>query len=267
MENSNTDPEIQHDYLSWQKSNRRGKIMGGIVIVAFGVLFLLREASVQIPDWLFSWQMILIAVGSIAIVKNKFRHLFGYVLVVLGVLFLFKEWYPHMVNLKFIWPVFIILFGLMVIFKPHRPHKRKFGRKEWEKHHKHRHHFMNFENLEDISKDDFIDSVSFFSGISKNVVSKNFRGADIVTIFGGSELNLLQADFEEKSVVDVTCFFGGMTLTIPSNWQVKSELTSLFGGIEDKTVKNQPTNTEIGDKILILRGTCFFGGIEINNFR
>lgn len=263
MENSHTDPEIEHNYISWQKGHRRGKIMGGIVVVTFGFLFLLREANVYIADWIFSWQMILIAVGAISIVRHKFRKLFGYVLVIVGTLFLFKEWYPQMVNLKFIWPVLIMLFGLMIIFKPHKPDRFK-RRKEWEKWNKHRHHFREFENLEGISKDDFIDSVSFFSGIKKNVVSKNFRGADIVTICGGSELNLLQADFAEKSVVDVTCFLGGMTLTIPSNWQVKSELTCVFGGIEDKTVKN--TSMEVGDKILILRGTCFLGGIEINNF-
>ncbi len=272
MENKdiNTDPEVQHDYLSWQKGNRRGKIMGGIVVVAFGVLFLLREANVQIADWIFSWQMILIAVGAITLVRHKFRKLFGYVLITVGTLFLFKEWYPNMVNLKFIWPILIILFGLVIIFKPHKP--ERFRKKDWErwrKHrqHHHRHHFGAFEDLEAISKDDFIDSVSFFSGIKKNVVSKQFRGADVVTICGGSELNLLQADFEDKSVVDITCFFGGMTLTIPSNWQVKSELTSIFGGIEDKTVKN-PANPdpEIGDKVLILKGTCFFGGIEINNY-
>lgn len=265
MEKMNLDPEDQHSYLSWQKGQRRAKVMGGIVLVAFGVLFLLREANVYVADWILSWKMVLIAIGIITLVRHKFRKMFGYVLIILGTLFLLRDWYPHLINLKFIWPLLIIFFGLVIIFKPHKPHR--FKKRDFEKCRKHRFHFGDLENLEGISKDDFIDSVSFFSGIKKNVVSKQFRGGDIVTIFGGSELNLLQADFEEKAIVDITCLFGGMTLTIPPSWQVKSELTSVFGGIEDKTVRNATPDAETGDKVLVLRGTCFFGGIEINNYR
>lgn len=282
MENSNVDPEDEYNHLSWQKSHRRGKIMGGLVVVTLGVLFLLREANVPIAGWILSWQMVLIAIGSIMLVKDKFKRLPGYVLILLGSLFLLRSWYPHLINFQFIWPVAIILVGLMIIFKPHKPKMRRKHWGKWNKHRqrfmdfehmdettkaewkKHRHHFMDFENLEEISKDDYIDSVSFFSGIKKNVVSKQFRGADVVTIFGGSEINLLQSDFEKKAIVDITCLFGGMTLIVPSNWQVKSELTAVFGGIEDKTKKN-PNIDEVSDKVLILRGTCLFGGIEINN--
>lgn len=262
MENLNV--EDQHSYLSWHQGHRRGKLVGGILVVAFGVLFLLREANVGIPSWIFTWKMILIAVGVVGLVTYKFRKLFPYVLIVVGTLLLFRSWYPDVINLKFFWPILIILVGLKMIFKKHTPHRFRRHR-DWKNLKKRQHFVEEFENLEGISKDDFIDSVSFFSGIKKNVVSKHFKGADVVTVFGGSEINLLQADFEDKAIVDVTCVFGGMTLTIPSNWQVKSELSSVFGGIEDKTIKNP--NVDITEnKVLILKGTCFFGGIEINNF-
>ena len=88
MENSNLNAEDQHSYISWQKGNRRGKIMGGVFVVAFGILFLLREANVYVADWIFSWEMILIAVGTITLVKHKFRKMFGYVLIAVGGLFL-----------------------------------------------------------------------------------------------------------------------------------------------------------------------------------
>jgi len=261
---ANLDAEDQHNYLSWHKGHRRGKIIGGIVVVIFGLLFLLREANVPIHKDLLSWQTILIAIGVIGLVKHKFKKIGGYILILLGGLFLFKEWYPDMINVKFIWPVLIIFFGLGMIFKKHNPNR--FKGRDW-KNFKEKRNFMRqeLENLETISPDDFIDSVSVFSGIKKNVVSKSFKGADVVTIFGGSEINLLQADFVDKAVIDVTCIFGGMTLTIPANWQVKSELTSIFGGIEDKSNK-ETSNLEVGEKILILKGTCLFGGIEINNF-
>lgn len=261
--NKNIDAEDQHNYLSWHKGHRRGKIIGGIVVVLFGILFLLKEANVPIHEDVFSWQTILISIGVIVLAKHKFKKMSGYVLILLGTLFLFREWYPDMINLKFIWPVLIILFGLAMIFKKHTP--GRFKNRDFKNFREKRNYMARFEDLESISPDDFIDSVSVFSGIKKNVVSKNFKGADVVTIFGGSEINLLQADFVDKAIIDVTCVFGGMTLTIPANWQVKSELTCIFGGIEDKSNKEIP-HSEPGDKILILRGSCFFGGIEINNF-
>ena len=268
MDTSNLNPEEQHSYISWQKSHRRGKVIGGIFIVTFGVLFLLREANVPMPDWIFKWEMIITAVGIITLIKHKFRKLFGWVLIGVGQLFLFHDFYPDLINIKFIWPVLVILCGLAMIFRSHKNkhhYHRKDHHRKWEKMRtRHAHMFRDLENLDAISDEDFIDSVSFFSGIKKNVVSKNFKGADIVTIFGGSEINLLQADFEEKAVIDVTTVFGGMTLTIPSNWKVKSELTAFFGGIEDKRVME--TNTDEPEKTLILRGACVFGGIELNNF-
>ena len=266
MDNSNLNPEEQHSYISWQKSHRRGKVIGGIFVVIFGVLFFLREANVDLPDWIFKWEMIVTAIGIITLIKHKFKKLFGWVLIAVAQLFLFNDFYPDMINVKFIWPALVILLGLGMIFKPRRNNQmHENHHRKWKKmRSRHTHMFRDFENLDAISDEDFIDSVSFFSGIKKNVVSKNFKGADIVTVFGGSEINLLQADFEETAVIDVTTVFGGMTLTIPSNWKVKSELTAVFGGIEDKRIID--ASQEEGGKTLILRGTCAFAGIELNNF-
>lgn len=243
--------------------------MGGIFVVAVGVLFLLRAMEVNIPQWIFRWEMILIAVGFISLVKHRFRKGFGFVLMLIGGIFMVRSNFPDYIKPQLIWPVVIILFGLMIIFKPRkRRHDHKDCRKNRKRTDFRRHaEFMKYseENLDQISKDDFIDSVTIFGGIKKNVVSKQFKGADIVTICGGSEINLHQADFEDKVIVEVTNIFGGMALIIPSNWQVKSELVSIFAGIEDKRpVHNAPS--DISEKILILRGTCIFGGIEINSY-
>jgi hypothetical protein len=264
MSSDNFNAEDQHEYLSWQKAQRRGKVAGGILVVAVGVLFLLRAMEVHIPqsDLIFRWEMILIAVGFISVIKHKFKKGFGFVLMLVGAIFIVKNSFHTFINPQLVWPVLIIIFGIMIIFKPrkrhnHREHWKKFKRKtEFPQH---------LEDLDSISKDDFIDSVSFFGGVKKNVVSKQFKGADIVTIFGGSEINLNQADFVDKAIIDVTNIFGGMTLIIPSNWQIKSELVSAFAGIEDKRPPHN-ASAEVSEKILILRGTCIFGGIEINSY-
>lgn len=249
---------LEHDIISWQKSQRRGKALGGFFIVLFGLLYLLAELGVQIPRWVFSWEMILITIGFVVTVKHKFKKLFGYALMAVGLVFLLRDFYPFYINVRLLLPVIIIVWGLSMIFKSKKagvdPHKfrKKFGKD------------ANIDGLFDIGQDDFIDSVSFFSGVKKNVLSKNFRGADIVTIFGGSDINLTQADFQQQAIIDVTTIFGGMTLVIPADWQVKSEVISIFGGLEDKRPAN--TGQEASNKVLILKGTCAFGGIEINSF-
>ncbi len=263
--------EEEHMYLTWQKNRRRGKVATGLIVIAFGTLFLLRGLGVALPDWLFSWPLIVISIGLIIVIKHKFKTMAGYLLMLIGTLFLFHHWYPEIVNLKVVWPILIILVGFGIIFKSrfkgkkcrgHRDHHHRFHRERWKKHEA---FFEEIGNLEDVSQDDFIDAVSIFGGVQKNVVSKQFRGADIVTIFGGNEINLSQADFTDKVVMDVTNIFGGTTLTVPNNWQIKSEIVVLFGDVEDKRPKNASVGEGV-EKVVILKGTCLFGGIEINSY-
>ncbi|MDR0803442.1 LiaI-LiaF-like domain-containing protein [Fluviicola sp.] len=266
-DNINIRTEIEHEILKAQKSHQRGKIAGGLAITFFGSAYLLKQIGYHIPSYLLSWQMILIVIGIVVLIKHKFRKIHGYILILIGNLFLLTEWYPHLVKTNLILPVILILVGIFTIFSS----------KKWGKHHR-RHHRFTKENWKHIhearhrgygaykyNENDFIDSVSFFGGITKTIVSKNFKGADIVSVFGGSDINLSQADFEGRVVIDLTTIFGGTTLTIPSNWEVISEIASVFGAFEDK----RPVYArEAGEpnKVIVLRGTCMFGGIEVNSF-
>lgn len=119
-------------------------------------------------------------------------------------------------------------------------------------------------NPPDYSQDDFVDSTSIFGGTNKIILSKNFKGGDLVNVFGGTELNLMQADFTNRAEVEMTNIFGGTKLIIPANWSLKSEATVIFGGIDDK--RSMPSTAPDPNKVLVLRGTVIFGGIEIKSF-
>lgn len=264
--------EDQHHYLSWQKSHKRGKMAAGIIVVIYGILFLLKELDVWLPSWTFSIGPIIMSVGLIVLIKHKFKAVFGYILLLVGKLLLLKELKVIDIDINLLWPILVILFGLMILFRSKRKsrfgHHHHHGGHHWKKHErweKQRAFFEAAADLDNIAQDDFIDAVSIFGGVQKRVISKTFRGADIVTIFGGNELNLSQADFNEQIVMDITNIFGGTTLTIPNNWELKSEIMTIFGSLEDKRPQ-QPENAEQPPKVIILRGTCMFGGIEINSF-
>lgn len=267
METDNIRTEIEHEILKAQKSHRRGKIAGGLAIVFFGVVYLLEQLGYHIPSYLLSWQMILIVIGIVVLIKHKFSKFHGYLLIIVGKLFLLAEWYPDLINVKIILPVVLIFVGLCIVFSKNkrcgRNNKRhRFSKENWKQiHEAHNRGYGSFK----YNEEDFIDSVSFFGGITKTVVSKNFKGADIVSFFGGTDVNLSQADFHERIVIDITNVFGGTTLTIPNNWEVISEVASIFGAYEDKRPQHQRDAGE-ESKVLIIRGTCMFGGIEVNSF-
>jgi predicted membrane protein len=247
-----------------EQSQRRGKVVGGILVVAAGSLFLAKELGADIPHWLFSWKTFLIALGIITGVKHNFRNAWWFFLVAIGGIFLLGDFYP-MMNIKpFIWPVLIILFGLMMIFKP----RRKFNHRRWAFAHHRYNRYGQQDNCcvkEDSVSEDYVESTSFMGGVKKNVLSKKFKGADITNVFGGAEINLSQADMESTATMELTNVFGGTKLIIPAHWEINSELVSVFGSIEDKRPM-QPNTVTVDKKVLILRGTTFMGGIDIKSY-
>lgn len=247
------------------KSERRGKIMNGLLVVTIGSLFLARELGAELPIWLFTWKMLLIGIGVILAVKHRFRHPGWIILIGIGSAFLLNDLYSDMHLKPFLWPVILIIVGLIMIFKPRRKlHQWKKCRSNRHDHF-HKHFKENMTEQEISSNKDFLDSTSIMAGTKKNILSKNFRGGDIVNIIGGTQLNLTQADMTQPATLEVTQVFGGTKLIIPSNWEIKSETVSIFGGIEDKR-QVQPAISGESPKILILIGTTVFGGIEIKSF-
>ena len=63
----------QHTIPRREQDARRGRIMGGVVLVVLGVLFLLRNIY---PWFRFEdyWPVILIAIGFVLIMRSRIEH-------------------------------------------------------------------------------------------------------------------------------------------------------------------------------------------------
>jgi len=258
MEYQDLNKKNEEAWQHFEQSRKRGKMLGGFLIVVAGSLFLARELGADMPHWLLSWKTFLIALGLVIGAKHNFHHTGWIMLVIIGGAFLLGDLYPLMNFKHFLWPVLIILFGLFMMFKPMR--KRRFRR--WED--KCETRFSCHREGESIHED-AIDSTSFMGGVKKNIITKNFKGGEITNVFGGAEINLSQADFEGTATLEMTNIFGGTKLIIPANWEISSELVSVLGSIEDKRA-NQTNSTNEKTKILILKGTTVFGGIDIKSY-
>jgi predicted membrane protein len=244
-----------------EKARNRGRIIAGILLIFGSICYILDESKTfQFPEWFFSWKMFLITIGLIVGVKHNFKKFAWLVLILIGLVGLIgQDFFPNFNIENYLWPIVLMVIGLIFIIKP----KRKFH-PSW-----HHHHWKNKERFKqqfsDASSEDYIDFNVIFGGIKKNIFSKDFKGGEINNVFGGSEINLTQADFTGTIRLEINNVFGGTKLIIPPHWQVKSELTTVMGGIEDRRTI-QPSTGVAADKIIILEGNTFFGGIDIRNF-
>lgn len=230
----------------------------GIILLLFGSVFLLRQMGIVLPDWLFSWQMALIVLGLFIGVRKSFQGATWLILILIGTIFLINEFVFLDELRRFILPIILIGSGLFFIFRP----KKTYDYIQYD---------ATGNPLETPlpggvvpSNEDFIDTTAIFGGCKRKVYSKTFRGGDMVNIFGGSEIDLTQADFTGTAVIEATTLFGGATLLVPSHWNVISNAVAILGEVKDKRVMtNIPDNS---NKTLIIKGTVIFGGVDIKSF-
>lgn len=222
-------------------------VLGFLLIVLAGLL-LIDNFDLYPVEWgkyIFTWQTLLIVIGLI-ILPGKGNRTTGTVLIAIGAFFLAAKFYELPVSIsKLFWPTVILFIGLSLIFGSRR--------RRW-------HPYKTGE-----VKDDLIDDVSIFGGSDQKFTSQQFRGGKITNIFGGSTIDLSSAKLESGlNVVDLLCIFGGSKLIIPSEWKVKIEVTSIFGGVSDK--RKIPQALPENAPELVLKGLVLFGGVDIKSY-
>jgi predicted membrane protein len=255
----------------FRQHTKHSHVWTGLILLLIGVGALLKAMVLPIPVWVFSWQMLLIIIGLVIGLKHGFRGGAWFILILIGVISLANHFFPDASVRRFLWPMGLIMIGLIFILRPRRRWDRSLYVQPLQK------PADPFSQTptpgdtpgaafgsEEIHREDFVDSTSIFGGAKKTIVSKKFRGGDIVNIFGGSELDLTQADIQGTVELELTQVFGGTKLIVPANWQVRTEIVAIFGGVEDKRSLQQGLQSP--DKILVLTGTSIFAGIDVRSY-
>lgn len=236
------------------KTDKRKNIaLAGFFLLMIGVVLFVEKLGVVFPEWLFSWEVIVITIGLYIGIKRGFRGIAWLVLIGIGTGFLVDECCPHFRICEYFIPIIVIAAGLLMILKSLRSSSNTNTKKEY-----------NGCNFEESVSEDVLNSVTVFSGVKKVILSKNFKGGEIVSFMGGSEINMMQADIQGKVVINISQVFSGIKFVIPPHWQVQSEIVSVMGGYQDKRPKGQSLVDE--DKVLIIKGTNLLGGIDIKSF-
>lgn len=276
MENADSDKLIK---------NRGRQVWIPLGLLLLGGIMFMRQLGLDIPGWIFTWQLFLIGLGIFLGLAHGFRGPGWLILILIGSFFMIDQLVPGFDLHRFIWPVIIIVIGLVMLIRPKKSHWGDGDCNDW-RNRRNRRWQRRFESRsgadsplnpgsppgstsgegfesQRFSAEDYISATTFMGGIHKNILSKNFKGGEITIFMGGAELNFSQADIQGTAAVDITQIMGGTKIIVPANWTVRSELTSVFGSIEDKRQNIGIPNQE---KVLILEGSSVFGGIEIRNY-
>jgi predicted membrane protein len=278
---------------NYTKPRNDGSIAFGVIILGIGLVLLFRKFGLYIPDWVLTWPMILIAVGTYTLISQQFKSFFGSVVLFIGVYFLLKREFDLDLGLdQFIWPVGLIALGIYLILHKKQEYKvMEKARKNWEGSRKNKADVKNSENIEaaevvedtNASKEQstkapdsgfvratgtaFLDRINesvIFSGVNRKLMTKNFQGGKATVIFGGLDLDLTQVDFTGVVTLDLEVGFGGVKLIIPPHWDVRTEVSNIAAGLEDKR-KFREGGVDT-NKVLILKGTLLFSGLEIKSY-
>ena len=233
-----------------------GSFWVGAIILTIGSLLLLdRMDLLEFPRWAFSWKTILIAIGLIVGINRNFQGIGWLVMILVGGFFLIDDIPGFPIDMDYYaFPVAVIILGLFILMRAVTGKSKTEIKDLWGK-----------DSVEsDSGGEDSFDLTTAFGGTKKKVFSKKFKGGKTTCVFGGSDIDLTQADIEGTVVIDVVQIFGGVKLIIPANWEVKSDVTVILGGIDDK--RTVPSGGLATNKKLVLTGTVLFGGVDIKSY-
>lgn len=105
--------------------------------------------------------------------------------------------------------------------------------------------------------------VSIFAGVDRKGRWQPRRNLSVLTLFGGTDLDLTHATFTDNTCeINVFCLFGGVEVRVPEGTHVRNECIAIFGGSDAKAMEPQP-----GAPTVVVKGFVGFGGVEVRGPR
>ncbi len=220
-----------------------GRHFFGIILLLIGLSGLFSILGIS-AYWDQLWPVILIFFG-IYLFLNKKRS-FGIFIILAGVLFFVAE----LLNtnaFRLFFPILFIYLGASIFgIAP------KLGSDK----------DKTSKNSNTYSKDK-IDDFVIFGGNERNIKSTDFKGGEIVSIFGATKVYLTDCKIsKDGGTLDISAIFGGAEIIIPKDMSVIVKGTGVFGGWEDKTVASKVKSNE---GTLTISGEAVFGAVTIRH--
>ena len=220
----------------------------GLAIIAIGVLFLLDNFGFPVGFVWHYWPVILIAIGLAKLVDSRDTpgRTGGAIIMIIGIVLIADQIHiPFLNNVSLwsLWPLALIAFGVIMLWGAL---EGKNPAAPWG------------------GSTDRVNQFAIFGG-GKRKITGDFKGGDVLAIFGGYEVDVRNATMSaDEVVINANAMFGGIEIRVPETWSVQLQVTGIFGGHEDKT--HQPDARLVPNpKRLIVKGATMFGGLSVKN--
>jgi predicted membrane protein len=235
-----------------------GRIIVGGLLILFGLIFTLDNFGlIDAGDVFDYWPVILIVIGAARVLQPRHsgERVFGFVMIGLGIFFQLQTLGLTSLHFYHLWPIVLVIVGGTLIWRAF-DRNRALG-SGWAvratpgagAHDSAPHH------------SDF----AFMGGVHRVVESPDFRGGDATAVMGAIELDLRASKIAgPPAVLDVFALWGGIEITVPTDWKVDIQVVPILGGVENKARSVAPA-TGGPEQILTVRGTALMGGVEIKN--
>lgn len=220
-------------------------VLWGIVLIVIGVIFGLNALEITNINIFFDgwWTLFIIVPCFIDLFKDedKTGNIIG---LIIGVCLLLccQGVLNFTLVFKLLVPTILVILGLSLLFKDTLKSKVK---EEIQK--------LNNKNP------NANEYCATFGGQSLNFAKENFNGCRLDAVFGGVKCDLKEAVITHDVVVQASAIFGGITIYVPENVNVKIVSTPVFGGVSDE----RRIKTSDAEITLYINATCIFGGVEI----
>lgn len=229
-----------------------GSIIWGIILVAVGVIYALNALEITNINIFFKgwWTLFIIIPCTVNFITSRnrddvFGNLFG---IAIGVFLLLcaRGIFDYSMIWKLLLPAVVVIIGFRMLIKG------IFGRRNREDDDE-----EDDEEDDDDNKADFDTANAIFSSHRINYDGMVFHSAELNVIFGGAQLDLRNAIIEGDCKVRANCIFGGITILVPENVNVKINDSSVFGGSSNKTTYHEGAHT------IYVKGNSIFGGVSV----
>lgn len=239
-------------FRNYERDHSRKRFGLGLLVLIIGVIVLMKQLGFgDLIPIRHLWPYFLIGLGILIGIKNNFRSPMPIVLIVIGIANVIPSFSFYMgdrlvLSRHLVAPFILIAAGLFFIFVS----KKK----------------RNFQSSSMTSNENYLQKDVIFGGAKEVITAKDFSGGDVTAIFGGVEINLVQADSSKDEIcINARAIFGGVEVIVPSHWEVKNEMTVALGSVDDQRVI-RAQDPDLKRKVLVLKGACVFGGVEIKSF-
>ena len=225
-------------------------IVWGVAIIALGIIFGGNALGLFNFDIFFEgwWTLFIIVPSLISLIteKDKLASL-GFLAAGVILLLAAQNVFSYDVAWKIILAVALVIAGLTILLKSvlHNKNDEEVAKK-----------------VKDLGDGKTMDSqMAVFSGSDRVYKDEVFSGSNVMAVFGGVNLDLMNAKFEKDTVIKAFALFGGIDIIVPDDVKVKIKSGFVFGGFSD----DRKNVTEKGKHTIYIDAAGGFGGVSIKD--